>query len=91
MVTGEATHLEIDPASLGTLELNGFEVPYVDLEDLPAIRTRLRLRDTEYVYERTFPLKGHSAVMPAAVAELRAKGKRILVVERKERYYVYVA
>jgi hypothetical protein len=91
MTTQEALGLEIDPSRIGTLELAGAQVPYVDLEDEPAVHTRLRVADALYVYERSFPIKGGSAVMPAAIAELQAKGKRVLVAERSHRYVVYVA
>ena len=92
MTTEHATPVtDVDRALIGTLELDGSDVPYVDLEDEPRIASRLRVGDIEYAYERTFPVKGHSAVMPAAVSELVAAGKRILVAERGERYYLYVA
>lgn len=89
MTTQQAEPLQVDPTEVGTLELGGAEVPYVDLEGAPYIHSRLAVGGTEYGYERTFPIKGHSAVMPAAVAELQAKGKRILVAERGERYYLF--
>ena len=82
---------EIDRALIGTLGLAGQDVPYVDLEDWPFIGSRLIVDGTEYTYNRSFNILGHSAVMPAAVAELRAQGKAILVAQRKDRYYVYVA
>jgi hypothetical protein len=82
---------QIDPSLIGTLELAGAGVPYVDLEEWPFVGTRLVVDSTEYTYNRSFIIQGHSAVMPAAVAELQAQGRKILVVERKERYYVYVA
>ena len=92
MTTDQAAPVtEVDRSLLGTLELAGAEVPYVDLEEEPRIASRLRVGDTEYAYDRTFPVKGHGAVMPAAVAELQAAGRRILVAERGERYYLYVA
>jgi hypothetical protein len=87
----ETEPLEIDPSLIGTLELAGSEVPHVDLKDWPFIGSRLVVDGTEYTYNRSFNILGHSAVMPAAVAELQAQGRSILVVERKDRYYVYVA
>ena len=92
MTTDQAAPVtEVDGALLGTLELAGAVVPYVDLEDEPRIASRLKVGDIEYAYDRTFPVKGHGAVMPTAVAELQAAGKRILVAERGERYYLFVA
>jgi len=87
----QAQPREIDRSLIGTLELGGDEVPYVDLEDWPFIGSKVVVDGTEYTYARSFIIQGHSAVMPAAVAELKAQGKSILVVERRDRYYVYVA
>ena len=83
--------LEVDPSLIGTLELAGAQVPYVDLNGWPFIGTRLVVDGTEYNYNRSFTIRGHSAVMPQAVAELQSQGHQILVVERQDRYYVYVA
>ena len=91
MATEAPTALDIDSSLVGTLELAGFEVPYVDLEDQSFVHTRLLVGGTEYTYDRTYPIKGHSAVMPGDVAELQAQGRRVLVAERNERYYVYLA
>jgi len=90
MVTEEAG-IEVDPKQLGVLELADLELPYIDLEEAPAARNKLVLYDTEYTYLRSFPIKGHSAIMPGVVEEQIAAGKRILIAERNERYYVYVA
>lgn len=91
MPTAAPTHLEIDPSLIGALDLGAFEVPYVDLETAPAIHTHLRVGDTEYVYDRSYPIQGHSAVMPGEVMELLQQGRKVLVVERSERYYLYLA
>lgn len=91
MTTEQALGLEIDPSRVGALELDGTELPYVDLNDEPAVHTRVRVGGTQYVYQRSFPIKGYSAVMPAAITELQAKGKPILVAERNERYMIYLA
>lgn len=91
MTTQEADPIDIDPSLVGTLELAGFDVPYVDLEAHPHMASRLAFGGTQYTFDSSFPTKGHSAVMPAAIAEHQQDGKRILVAERGERYYVYLA
>jgi len=91
MVTEKDAALEVDPSLIGTLELEGFQVPYLNLEDTPLVRTHLRMGGTEYVYDRSYPIKGHSAVMPSDLTQLQAEGRRVLVAERGERYYVYLA
>ncbi len=74
---------------MGSLELEGANVAYVNLEHVAAIPVRLRVADVEYTYDRSFPIRGHSAVMPEAIAELE-EGQRVLVAERQERYLVYL-
>ncbi len=91
MATQEATYLEVDSSRIGLLQLEGFQVPYVHLEDEPSVHSRLRVGDTEYTYDHSYPIKGHSAVMPDDIAELQADGRRVLVAERGERYLVYLA
>ena len=91
MATQEAEALNIDRSRIGTLELEGMNVPYVDLEEEAFVPSNLRVGDSEYAYSRTFPIRGHSAVMPGAVSEVLAAGRTVLVAERSERYYVYLA
>ena len=83
--------LQLDSSALGSLDLGPVTVPYVDLVNAPYVHKRIEVSGTEYVWERTFPVKGGSAVMPDAVSELLANGKQVLVAERGERYYVYLA
>lgn len=91
MATEAPAPLEIDRSLIGALELEGSEAPYVNLEDQPFIHTQLRVGETEYTYDRSFPIKGHSAVLPAVIGELQAEGRRLLVAERNDRYYIYLA
>lgn len=91
MAARKPTPLVIDGELLGTLELGTFKVPYANLADRPFAHTRMRVDDVEYTYARSYPVHGHSAMMPAAVADLVAEGCEVLVVERNKRYYVYLA
>lgn len=91
MASDTTDALQIDGALVGVLQLDGLEVPYTNLENEENIHTNLRVGETEYTYDRSFPMTGHSAVMPAAIAELQSEGRQVLVAERGERYYVYLA
>jgi hypothetical protein len=91
MTTDQIPVLEVDRSLLGQLNLGAFDVPFVDLDDYPSVASHLRIDGSEYAYERSFPVKGHSAVMPGAVAELLEAGRTVLVAERNERYLVYLA
>lgn len=82
--------LELDPSQLGTLELDGTWVPYLDLNDASFLPTHVTMADHEYAFSQSFNIKGHGAVMPQAVQVLRDQGKRPLVIERNQRYYVFV-
>ncbi|MEX1253443.1 MAG: hypothetical protein WEE64_03800 [Dehalococcoidia bacterium] len=91
MATDQLPVLDVDRALVGELNLGTFDVPFVDLGDVPSVYSHLRMNGTEYGYERSFPVQGHSAVMPGAVAELLAAGRKVLVAERNERFLVYLA
>ncbi len=91
MADQEVMPIEIEASRVGTLRLETTQVPYVHLGDEPAVCARVRLRGVEYAYQHSYPIKGHSAVMPAAIAELEAQGRRVLVAERSGRYLLYVA
>ena len=91
MATDQLPVLDVDRALVGELNLGTFDVPFVDLDGFPSVYSHLCIEGAEYVYERSFPVQGHSAVMPGAVAELLAAGRDVLVAERNERYLVYLA
>jgi hypothetical protein len=82
--------VEIDPAQLGTLDLDEMWVPYVDMHDADFVPARVKIVNDEYAYKQTFPIFGHGAVMPQAIRQFRADGKKPIVIERDDRYYVYV-
>ncbi|MEX2245646.1 MAG: hypothetical protein WEC75_03075 [Dehalococcoidia bacterium] len=84
------TALTIDPAELGTLELGDLWVPYADLYDAPFMPTRITVGADEYAFHSSIIEKGHGALLPGRVRELREQGKRPLIIERGDRYYVFV-
>ena len=91
MATEPSAPLELDESLIGGLDLATASVPHVYLDDEPTVPARLRVGGTIYTYDRSFPILGHSAVMPDAIADLLAEERRILVAEREARYYVYLA
>ena len=82
--------MEISPSELGTLELDGMWVPYIDMYDAEFVPTRLNLSRDEYAFESSILARGHGAVLPPKLRELRAAGKKPLLVERGNRYYIFV-
>ena len=91
MTTEQAPPTEIASSRLGRLELDQLSVPYVNLEDEPFLGSRIRVDETEYTYSQSFPITGHSAVMPGAVDQVQSEGKQVLVAERGKRYYLYLS
>lgn len=87
----EAPTLELNPADLGSLELEGMWVAYADLYDEAFMPTRIVLGAEEYAYHSSMIIQGHSAVLPGRIRELRAAGKKTLMVERRGRYYVFIS
>ncbi len=91
MTTESTIALEIKRSLIGTLHLDGLDAPYVNLDQQPLIYHRLRVRNTEYAYERSIPVRGHSAVLPEAITKLQSEGRQVLIAERNDRYLVYLA
>ncbi len=82
--------MEIDPAQLGTLDLDDMWVPYLDMHDADFIPSEVKMVNDEYAFKQSFNIFGHGAVMPQAIRQFRAEGKKPIVIERDNRYYVYV-
>jgi hypothetical protein len=83
--------LEVDPEALGTLDIEAdVWVPYLDLYEAKIVPTRLKLGEREYVWDSSVLVKGWGAFMPQKIRELRAAGHEPLVVERGDRYYIFL-
>ena len=83
--------VELDPKDLGTLELDGQWVPYVDLYDEKFIPARISVGRDEYAFNSSQIIFGHGATLPGKIRELRASGKKPIIAERANRYYVFVS
>lgn len=83
--------MELDPRQLSTLELDGIWVPYIDLYDEKFLPTRIAIGKDEYAFNSSMIIRGHGAVLPAKIRELRASGKKPIIAERDDRYYVFVS
>ena len=81
--------LELDEANLETLELDGLEVPRIHLYGPPPYYAA-QLGDQEYRYAKSFPIKGHGASLPQFLREQIGEGKKPLLIERTDRFYVYL-
>lgn len=82
---------EYNDTLLEPFAVDGIAVPLLRLNDIDLPSVSVRVGDTDYMYERSVPIKGHGAILPAYLANLLSEGKKPLLVERIERYYVYLA
>ena len=83
--------MEIAAQNLGTVALDGMWAPYIDMVDADFLPTRITVGKDEYGYHSSMIIFGHGAVLPERIRELRAQGKKVVLVEREERYYVFVS
>ncbi|MPZ50730.1 MAG: hypothetical protein GEU75_15765 [Dehalococcoidia bacterium] len=84
--------LELDDSLMEPFATDGVIVPLIRLTSEPEPPdSQLMLGDVEYRYDRSYPVKGQSAVMPGYLREQLAAGKKALLIERPERFYVYFA
>jgi hypothetical protein len=83
--------MALDPNQLGTLELGDQWVPYIDLHDEGFLPTRVTVGADEYAFNSSIIIFGHSATLPQKVRDLRAAGKKPIIVERDDRYYIFVS
>lgn len=81
--------LILDESTLEPLPLDGLEVPCIRLFGPPPY-TEAKLGKQEYRYERSYPVQGHSANLPNFIREQIAAGKSPLLIEREDRFYVYL-
>jgi hypothetical protein len=82
--------MEIDESLLDPLPLDGFEVARVRLHGGGPPYSEVRLGGDEYRYDRSYPVKGYGANLPRYLREQMASGKKPLVIERVDRFYLYL-
>lgn len=82
--------LELEDVDLEPLVLDGLEVPRIRYYGPPPFTT-LRFDGVDYQYERSFPVKGHGANLPDFLRDRMAAGKKPLLIERTDRFYVYLS
>jgi hypothetical protein len=81
--------LELDESLLEPLPLDGMEVPRIHVYGPPPY-TQAMLGEQEYRYERSFPVKGHGAKLPSFIRQQMEAGKTPLIIERENRFYIYL-
>ena len=82
--------IELAEALVEPFAVEGLAVPLIKLTAAWA-DVEIRVGEQVYQYERSYPIKGHSAVMPGYLQEQVNAGKKPLLIERPDRFYVYLA
>jgi hypothetical protein len=83
--------LELDEDAIEAFPVDGLVVPLVRMTSAPVPPVQLRVEGHDYQYDSSYPIKGYAAIMPSYIKEQIAGGKRPLLVERPDRFYVYFA
>ena len=82
--------LRFEDTDLEPLEMDGLVVPLIRLPGETPPDAQVAVAGKEYQYDRSYPDPGYAAVMPAYLREQMAAGKRPLLIERPERFYLYL-
>jgi hypothetical protein len=82
--------VDFELTDLDTFVIDGMNVPEIrQTTGEPAPKTRIKVGEQKYTYDRSVPIKGHSAHLPKYLREQMAAGKHPLLIERPDRLYVY--
>jgi hypothetical protein len=82
--------VDFEATDIDFFEIDGMMVPEIRLttsEDAPKVE--IMVGEQAYRYDRSVPIKGHSAHLPKYLREQMAAGKSPLLIERPDRLYVY--
>ena len=82
---------EFSEDQLEPLAVDGLEIPRIRLTlGEPTPYHQVKVGDQAYQYEKSYPIKGHSATLPRYVREQMAAGRKPLLIERSSRFLVYL-
>jgi hypothetical protein len=83
--------LEFEDSALEPFAMDGFQVPLLKMNHLEVPSAEIVVGGEKFRYARSFPIKGYGAIMPGYLRGQLDAGKRPLVAERLNRYFVYLA
>jgi hypothetical protein len=82
--------VEFELEDLDIFVMDGMSVPEIrQTTGEPAPKVEIKVGELAYRYDRSVPIKGHSAHLPKYLREQMAAGKQPLLIERPDRLYVY--
>ncbi len=84
--------MELSEPRIEVYSIEGVYVPVVKqtTERMPP-KIEITVEGKTYHYDRSYPIKGHSALLPPYLRQQMAAGKDPLLIERPDRFYVYFA
>lgn len=77
--------------ALDILYVDDLELPLYDMSHFTPPPRSLTLAGKEYVFTRSVPVKGYSAVMGKIARDIFGQGKDLLIGRWGMRYYVFTA
>jgi hypothetical protein len=84
--------VELSDSRMEVYSIGGVWVPVVkQTTETGPPKIHVIIEGQGYNYDRSYPVKGHSALMPPYLREQLNAGKQPLLIERPERFYVYIA
>ena len=82
--------LELEDALIDVLPLDGMMVPRIRMTTWGLPEVEIKVGDDVYEYQKSYPIKGHSATLPKFAREAMAAGRKPLIIERPTRFLVYL-
>lgn len=84
--------MELSDARMEVYSIEGVYVPVIKqtIEPSPP-KVEIVVEGQTYKYDRSYPIKGHSAMLPPYLRAQMSAGKAPLLIERPDRFYVYFA
>ena len=72
------------------IDLDGTVVHVLNMSGAALMDVDLRFEGRQYAFAGSVPLKGYGAVLPGRVRQALAEGRLALLVQRADRYYLYL-
>jgi hypothetical protein len=83
--------VDFETTDVDYFEIDGMFVPEIrQTTGEPAPKVEITVGEQPNRYDRSVPIKGHSAHLPKYLREQMAAGKQVMLIERPDRIYVYL-
>ncbi len=82
--------VELKDVDVNEINLDGIIAPLLNLTHADRVDWKLRFQGGDYAFASSVLVKGHGAILPQRVRQAQDEGRRVLLVQRGERYYLYL-